>query len=224
MVFLALGQEWLTSTCHADSSSVCPSGSQKFFSGSAIACGIQHPSDAMCLSITNSKTQSYSQICGQVAGYQKGSPDAFLTGQTDINGIYVEGVSITRGSPRQHVWTYAIGLQENYYYSSSSPGIYICPCGATSTQQVPSFVGSDYYCESGCPDNFQLSTIYSNDVLWDGQQCGVLETDCCTAPNQPWFHKVLDTATSDAIEIRMCINQPTGNENVLVSLYDVYVK
>ena len=208
----------------SDSSSVCPSGTQKFVKDSAIACGIQEPSNAKCVSITNSITHSYSQICGKVAGYQKASPDAFSRGVTDINKAYVDGISITRGTPRQHVWTYAIVLQENKIHDPRNPGAHICPCGATSTQQVPSFVGSDYYCESGCPDDFQFNTIYSNDVLWDGQQCGVLETDCCTIPNMPWFHKVLDTATSDGIEIRLCINQPTSDENVLVSLYDIYVK
>ena len=156
-----------------------------------------------------------------MAGYQKGSTDAFypvLTGS--INGIYVDGVSITRGSPRQNMWTYATGLQENLYGSES----YIYPCGATSKQQVPSFVGSDYYCESGCPGYYDLTTFHSNDVLWDGEQCGVLETGCCVNTDQPWFHKVLDTTKDDAIEIRLCIDGPTNNENILVSLYDMYVK
>ena len=89
---------------------------------------------------------------------------------------------------------------------------------------MPSFVGSDYYCESGCPDSYEHSTIYANDVLWDGEQCGVLETGCCTNPDQPWFHQVLDTATSDDMEIRLCIDQDASVENILVSLYDVYVK
>ena len=42
-------------------------------------------------------------------GYQKGSSDAFAgsLGST-IDGPYVDGVSITRGSPRQLIWTYAI--------------------------------------------------------------------------------------------------------------------
>ena len=115
--------------------------------------------------------------------------------------------------------------QENFYHSSSSEkGAHICPCGGTNVQQVPSFVGSDYYCESGCPWYFDFTTLHSSDVLWDGKQCGVLETDCCTTTDQPWFHKVLDTTTGDDIEIRLCINEATSNENILVSLYDIYVK
>ena len=46
---------------------------------------------------------------------------------------------------------HAIGLQENYdtnIYGQSVAEL-ICPCGATSTQQVLSFVGNNYYCEAG---------------------------------------------------------------------------
>ena len=65
-------------------------------------------------------------MCGRVVGYQYGSTDAVYpgryTGETygsvidsshnDINSYYVDGVSITRGSPRQHVWTLMAGLNE----------------------------------------------------------------------------------------------------------------
>ena len=83
----------------SDSSSVCPSGTQKLVSGSAIACGIQEPSNPTCVSITHSIAHAYSEICGQVAGYQEGSPDAFRSGQTDTDVAYADGVIITRGSP-----------------------------------------------------------------------------------------------------------------------------
>ena len=175
------------------------------------------------MSITYSITNSYSEICGEVAGDQKGWTDAFQTVSNDINGNYVDGVSITQGSPRRHVWTYAAGYQDDYS-NGDYPVMHICPCISYSTQQVPSFVGSDYYCESGCPSNCGSMTFHSTDVLWDGQQCGNTLTNCCNNPDQPWFHKVLDTPSPDDIEIRLCIDQPTSDENVLVSLYDIYVK
>ena len=132
-----------------------------------------------------------------MAGYQKGNCGAFNTGQTDINGIYVDGISITQGSPLQHVWTYAVGQVETYYSTCSYVnGIIIaCPCSPYSTQQAPapSFVGNDYYCESGNPiPSGNLATIYSDDILWDGNQCRTLEAQCCTSSLQPWFRKVLD--------------------------------
>ena len=91
----------------------------------------------MCFHFLLNSTHSYSKICGQVAEYQHGSPDAFYSGNTDINKPYVDGVSITQESPRQHVWTYVIALHEILYYLNNPyPGNEFCPCSANSTQQV----------------------------------------------------------------------------------------
>ena len=46
---------------------------------------------------------SYQHVCGRARGYQKGSPDAFYTNSIDT--YYVDGLSITHGNPRQHIWT-----------------------------------------------------------------------------------------------------------------------
>ena len=206
----------------SDCSSACPNGSQQFVNGSTIACGIQEPSDPGCVSISAPTAHSYSHICGQVAGYQKGSGNGFGDSfNSSIDKPYLDGISITRGSPKQHVWSYIIGVQENYLPDDLR---YICPCNNASLMQVPSYVGSDYYCESGCPGMLDFFTIHFQDVLWDGQQCGLIETACCAPPNQPWFHKILDAPSNDDIEIRLCIDQDTSNENTLVSLYEIYTK
>ncbi len=41
------------------------------------------------------------------AVYLVGSPDAFHGPMSSIDESYVDGLSITHGSPRQHVWTFA---------------------------------------------------------------------------------------------------------------------
>ena len=64
----------------------------------------------------------YNKVCGQAVGYQKGSPDSFQP-PDDINSYYVDGMSITYGSPRKHIWTYAVGISDDYNYPS-----YNCPC------------------------------------------------------------------------------------------------
>ena len=85
--------------------------------------------------------------------------------------------------------------------------IYI-PVHVTVEAQIRSlhFVGNDYYCESGNngPSGGCTSRLYSEDVLWDGKQCGDIESSCCTHPNMPWFIKTLSEATSDDIELRAC--------------------
>ena len=55
----------------------------------------------------------YSQVCGRIIGYQVGQPQAFILGENrTIDGRYVDGVSLTYGSPRQHIWTFANALDE----------------------------------------------------------------------------------------------------------------
>ena len=48
-------------------------------------------------------------------GYQYGTPDGINPHRStyDINSTYVEGVSLTYGSPRQHIWIFVNARQEN---------------------------------------------------------------------------------------------------------------
>ena len=48
-------------------------------------------------------------------GYQYGTPDGINPYRStyDINSTYVEGVSLTYGSPRQHIWIFVNARQEN---------------------------------------------------------------------------------------------------------------
>ena len=203
-----------------DATQSCPSGFNTYNSGGVKACG-RHTSGAGCASVTHpSNGISYSQVCGRVTGYQYYSTDAFY-GPSDINSYYVDGVSITRGSPRQHVWTLANGITDTY---NNNPSI-ICPCAPGSSQTVPSFVGNHWFCESGNHASGWASTLYTSDPLWDGQGCGVLETTCCAAPGLPWFHRDYgNTTTTDNIELRVCSDQENANEDSPVSFYEIYVK
>ena len=145
----------------------------------------------------------YSRVCGRVRGYQYRAPLAFysynINTSLTIDDNYVDGVSITYGSaPHKHLWTYAAAPRDTITYYGS----YDCPCKQNSTTIAPSFVGTDYYCESGvelcCPYNSP-----SNDTLWDGQQCGG-EAPCCTHSNMPWFIKTPNETTTEDIELRLC--------------------
>ena len=44
------------------------------------------------------------------------------------------------------------------------------------------------FCESGNQNNGHSATLFTDDPLWDGQQC---EGTCCTGTNSPpWFSGV----------------------------------
>ena len=189
----------------------CPQGlEQMSFSGSPY-CGRFSPGPG-CVSAILHTTISYQQVCGRVAGHQEHGPDAFRP----YNQVYFDGLSILHGSTQNHIWTYAAGFQENKITSAS------CPCNTGSANQVPPYVGSDYYCESG--NNGGCSNVVFPDVLWDGQQCGGLEAPCCTHPNMPWFIKTLNKNTTDNIELRACTTNNGCHGTVPLFLIELYIR
>ena len=92
----------------------------------------------------------YSSVCGRIIAYQWGCPDGFRPYNdryvNNIDGAYASGVSLTYGYPRQHIWTFAAGGTEN-----NPSETWVCPCDHddVSSIQVPWFVGTSYFCESG---------------------------------------------------------------------------
>ena len=203
-----------------DPNEQCPPGFRLYEENGVKACGKYTKG---CVSVTYpSHDISYSQVCGRVIGYQRGSPDAILYQHLGINGAYVYGVSITRGYPRQHIWTFMAALHENTFYTS---GIHECPCAPNSPVTPASFIGNDYFCESGNPlEYWDDTTFYYADPLWDGKQCGSKEIECCNAPGIPWFHKPLQQPTTDYIELRVCCDYSITNEDVAVNLVEIYTK
>ena len=204
----------------SDNAQNCPSGLQAWFTGGIRVCRRQGNS-AGCRSIkfpTNGI--SYTQICGRVIGYQKGTTDGVNTRINNINDAYIDGVSITRGSPREHVWSYISGLTSNTnYYPNSN-----CPCNTGVTKKLQQFVGNHYYCESGNKNSVIESKLYTTDPLWDGNNCSSPEAPCCSSPNLPWFFRDYGNATStDYLELRVCGNKGWKHEDTPVQLYEIYV-
>ena len=143
----------------------------------------------------------------------------YINFNANISGVYFDGLAIMSGNPRRHMWTYTVG---GY---SAGTGYASCPCNNGNTQSViPSFVGNDYYCESGSLLSNCYSTIYNNDVLWDGQQCPGVEAPCCNLPNMPWFIKTLNETTTVDIELRACQSNIFCPGSVPIFLIELYVR
>ena len=129
----------------------------------------------------------------------------------------------------QHIWSYVNGYTEDYL-SNGNDDI-SCPCSTGNPfNTTPPFVGNDYYCESGAPNNtYPFDILFINDPLWDGQQCNSDESTCCTTPNMPWFIKTLNETVSDDIQLRVCGYGCTGGSCVndfdtLLDLIELYIK
>ena len=206
----------------------CPTGFRLYTNGGVRACGRPVTSSGSCVGkIFSSSGIKYSQMCGQVIGYQVGYPDAAAVRassiQNDINTYYVDGVSLTHGNPREHIWTLMSGQHDRSSYDSTYYSK--CPCG-DGPYSAPTFVGSDYYCEAGYQGDRkpQFEEFYSSDRLWDGKDCGSRETTCCQSSLIPWFYKSIGNYTTDDIEMRLCCNEGTNDEDVAIEQYDIYVK
>ena len=204
----------------------CPSG-WNMTGYSKRTCGRASSSGRSCDSVFFPVSGGpYSQVCGRIRAYQRGLPDAFYGynrgGQTKIDSAYVSGVAVMYGSPRQHIWTFANGARENITSSSN------CPCDPSSSTSVPPFVGEDYFCESGYvyPGYFSYSlayTLHSNDTLWDGRDCHSTST-CCSLHNPPYFTKTLNQTTTADLELRMCLENRSLQDDIAVELVELYVK
>jgi hypothetical protein len=168
-------------------------------------------------------------VCGRIIGYQIGSTNVFHGQQLSIDEPYVDGVSMTYGMPRRHIWTFAVGISEMIAIGAETLS---CPCALSGTgiqlQHPPVFVGdNNYFCESGNPlTSFESTNVfrYTDDPLWDGESC---EGQCCNNANYsspPWFSVTLPVATSEDIEVRICANQETNNEDVAIGLLEIYVQ
>ena len=165
---------------------------------------------------------TYSRVCGHIIAYQNGNTDAFkgLVHSSHIDQPYVDGVSLTHGSvgSRQHIWSFASALGEEGPFRTW----WLCACSNSNNwPHSTSFVGKDYFCDSGNHLKVIPLMFHSNDPLWDGQGCGSNST-CCQLNNPPWFCKTLPESTTDDLEVRIC---NSGNsDDTPVQLLELYVQ
>ena len=76
-----------------------------------------------------------------------------------------------------------------------------CPCSVDDIESsyVPSFVGQDFFCDSGA---IIMSIHYGMDKGYGN----TATRSCCSFNNLPWFCKGLPEPTSEDIELWICAN------------------
>ena len=150
-----------------------------------------------CTSINYSTHNiSYSKICGQIRGYQIGTPDGFHHSQTShvplsLADNYLDGISISSNS--SHIWSLGAGCSCNSYR--------------------PEFVGNDWICNMntrGCNRDSLCSP-----PLWSMQRCG---------EDTQWFFKKLPSPFSADIEVRVCRDQNSYFEDLAMATIELYVQ
>ena len=140
--------------------------------------------------------------------------------QPSLDEIYVDGISITSGNSRKHVWTYAVGLSDDYNYPQ-----YNCPCAKYPGPDPPTFVGNHYYCESDNTGTYtnEHAKLYVEDPLWDGAGCPS-ENSCCYDAGMPWFLRQFPTSIIGDIEVRICHDSNYGHQNVMIEQLLLYIR
>ena len=148
-----------------------------------VACG--KPLESGCFNHTIGINGKYSHVCGRVRGYKLKQVLGFKpeVDHDGINSHYADGVLITRGNPRQHLWTYAAGTSG-------------CPCinPGARPPYTPRVTGANYACESTRTDWDQ--------PLWDRPKHTVADDNCKSHVNG-WFYQNVEE-TEESIEVRWC--------------------
>ena len=157
-----------------NSSHQCPSGLRQRTDSNIRTC-VSSSSPAGCSPdiVFDTFNIGYTRVCGRIIGYQIGGTNAFAHQLNNISADYVDGVSLTHGDPRQHIWTFAAACDEVTSHTNHDSQ---CPCIINSEVDhdngPPSFVGSDYFCDTGSPTRFYDNQFLGTDPLWDGAGCG----------------------------------------------------
>ena len=185
----------------------CP-GQWRVINGTRRVCARQ-PNVACSSAVFSVNDIQYSSVCGRVTGYSCGSPDLFLRiygHNRALDRPYLDGVSITQGSPRQHLWSYAAAWHAGYDGSSCS-GVPFDFVGRNFTADVPPN-----------PTGTWQAVANWDYHLWDPKDCRIKA--CC----HEWFQRDVPLS-SDDLEVRLCADQSSSmDEDIYVDLVEVYVR
>ena len=205
-----------------ESDTTCPEQWRLYDRDNVRACGRQVSADASCDSVNISTNgQVFTQICGRILAYMYASPDANAGNFYDhipgneINEPYVDGVSITVGTPHEHVWSFYGALH----------AFFCCAEGYLDESSLYNFIGTNYFCDtSNTNDEDWHNELFPDHLLWDGiAQCFNSST-CCAPSAGPWFTTTLSSPSTSDIEVRICGDESTANEDTPIELLEIYVK
>ena len=200
----------------------CPHAWIKTSDSSHPACG-RRASGCQSVNYTTGGIK-YTRVCGRIIAYQFGRPEGFAASHiigASIDTHYIDGISVTKGYPRQHIWTFVAGKDQR----SDNPQV--CPCSNPPLYRdyiaIPNYIGNNYFCDSGViqyPESTN-AVLHTYNPIWDGEGCEA-HTTCCN--HNSWFSTTVPSATCDDIEVRICANNVPQDEDTPIKLMEIYVK
>ena len=201
----------------SESSSTCPPPLAQYWANNIKFCGpvVCGSCDSIIFPVYGIE---YNYVCGRAVGYSFYAPRGFYYGGYDgysLECSYLSGLSITHGTPRNHIWSYAAGQREHAYSA------YNCHCAARPAVEPPVYVGYRHYCDTATYYDPKREW-YTNNTLWDGKDC-YPGSKCCDNERLPWFWRTLPQETSDDVEVRWC-SYNAGNDRVGTELLEIYIR
>ncbi len=173
----------------------CPPGLMARTSGAIKTCVVTKD-NAGCTPIVYSTSKiSYTKITGRIRGYQMGTLDGFI-------GI--------NSRPR------SMNVSANYVdcvsVTSNNEHVWTFAAGCDCGSMKPDTIDSNYTCDQhlSCSARAFCSTH-----LWDSQKCG---------ESSPWFLMILDHPTTANIKVRVCRDQDRDDEDLAISILELYVQ
>ena len=165
-----------------------------------------------CASVMYPVEGAYRCIFGRIIARQSGDPDGFTNPQSQLRngnptleGNYADGVSLTYGSPKKHIWTFTAAIS----FSSTED------CSRCEVNIPSMIVGTDYTCDVLFQRCGNDGLAVCTDSLWDGNGG--------TCPSNATFYRELPESTTDNIEMRVCRDQDRTDEDFLITFVEIYV-
>ena len=165
-------------------------------------------SEAKCSSVFfSSNNRRYSKVCGRIHAYYHGEPDGLGLESSPrpesafIDDVYVDGISLTYGmSSRYHIWTFSATVDQNNNQEND----------CMSCHYSPPFVGPHYFCEfvTASPNTCPTQELWNG-----GESCRDGEV----------FYRNLSMPTSEDLEMRVCRDQLSTDEDILLSYVEIFV-
>ena len=174
----------------------CPSGLMELNDSPNIRTYVRNEASAGCSSVELSTVNiHHTRVCGRITGYQYDSLDGF--NNNDINSAYVDGV-----------WKPKTAHQELNLSLHKTVNV-LMPRRLLAMH--------DFLCDSGSSHglHYIIHLAYYYSPLWDG-------TGCSTT--SPYFVKTLAQSTTDDIEMRLCRDELSSDEDVAIEVVEIYVQ
>ncbi|MCC7075146.1 MAG: hypothetical protein IT383_27785 [Deltaproteobacteria bacterium] len=148
-----------------------------------------------------------------------GGADAWRDTAASADARYVDGIALTIGAPRRHVFAFVQGLGDAF-----GPGLLGSECPCSGGPQAPSFVASAYVCEEPRLSVDGTGRFYDNsDVLFDGLD--VDEVSCQgSIESAPDFQASVGAATIEDLQLHVMMSQGPGDEDLAIISADLWIR